>query len=165
MRLHYDNGVTEKWGRKWNFYSSLNASKSIENISLRLGAIHLSESCHSDNRIKIDFLAENKKNVIWYNRTIVTKNDFTFGLLGAYGLTNNVLVKNNFLFGYKLGDSNNTSAFLRLENNGYRKTSHNWSDAKAYFDNIKVDVVSSYKDFKYGVEVFFLFNIGKLRYK
>lgn len=102
---------------------------------------------------EFDFNAENKKNLTWYNRTIVTKEKFTFGLLGAYGLTNNVLVKNNFLFGYKINDD--ASVFLRLENKGYRKDVFNWADWKGYFDNAKVDFVNKYKDIKYGIEVYF----------
>jgi hypothetical protein len=151
--VHYDNGTIDKWDKKWNLYASLNANKALENLSLRLGAAHKSEHCHSDNRLRIDFNAENKKNLTWYNRTIVTKEKFTFGLLGAYGLTNNVLVKNNFLFGYKINDD--ASVFLRLENKGYRKDVFNWADWKGYFDNAKVDFVNKYKDIKYGIEVYF----------
>jgi hypothetical protein len=52
--VHYDHGVVESYGRKWNFYASLNTNKVLENLSVRLGVAHLSEKCHSDNRIKID---------------------------------------------------------------------------------------------------------------
>lgn len=150
LKLQFDNGVTENWGKKWNFYAGLNATKSLENISLRLGAAHLGNTCHTDNRLKIDFNGDNK-NITWYNRTVVTKDKFTFGVLGAYGVTSHVLVKNNLLFGYKVDD--NTSAFFRLSNNGYRKTGFNWGDLSGYFDNLNLDVVTSFKDWKYGVQV------------
>ena len=36
---------------------------------------------------------------------------FTFGLLGAYGIVHNVLVKNNVMVGYKFDE--NRSVYLR----------------------------------------------------
>lgn len=53
IKLHYDHGTTSCWQRNWNLYATLNASKSLEGLSLRLGASHLSEKCNSDNRLKI----------------------------------------------------------------------------------------------------------------
>lgn len=53
LKVHLDNGVTEQWGKRWNFYGSVNATKSIDNLSLRIGATHIDEKCHSDNRLKI----------------------------------------------------------------------------------------------------------------
>jgi hypothetical protein len=117
-----------------------------------VGAANLSERCHSDNRLKVD-LNGDSKNITWYNRTVVTHDKFTLGLLGAYGITNHVLVKNNILLGYRLDA--NSSAYLRLLNNGYRKTGFNWGDLSGYFDHIKLDFVSTYRDWKYGLEVAF----------
>lgn len=112
LKVLLDNGVTEQWGRKWNIYAGINATKALENISIRVGAAHLSSACHSDNRLKIDHNADGKNNLTWYNRTVATQDKFTFGLLGAYGISSNVLVKNNLLVGYKIDDT--TNAFLRL---------------------------------------------------
>lgn len=112
LKVLFDNGITEHWGKKWNLYAGLNSSKSIENVSVRLGAANISDGCHSDNRLKIDLQAEGKTNATWYNRTIVTHDRLTFGILGAFSLTNNVLAKNNVLLGYKVDDK--SSAFLRL---------------------------------------------------
>jgi hypothetical protein len=112
LRVQFDNGITEHWGKKWNLYAGLNSSKSLENVSVRLGAANISNGCHSDNRLRIDLHAEGKTNATWYNRTIVTHDRLTFGILGAYCLTNNILVKNNVLLGYKVDDK--SSAFLRL---------------------------------------------------
>lgn len=151
LKLQLDNGVAEQWGRKWNLYAGINATKSLENISIRLGAAHLHSVCHSDNRVKIDHNADGRNNLTWYNRTVATQDKFTFGVLGAYGISSNVLVKNNLLVGYKLDD--NTNAFLRLENNGFRKGGFNWADASGYFDHVKLDVVSSFRGWKWGVEV------------
>jgi hypothetical protein len=110
----------------------------------------LGEVCHTDNRLRVDLTADSK-NLTWYNRTVVTKDSLTFGILGAYGVTSHVLVKNNLLFGYKVDSK--TSTFLRLVNNGYRKTGFNWGDLSGYFDSLKLDVVSSFQDWKYGAEV------------
>jgi len=71
----------------------------------------LGERCHSDNRIKIDLGAESRHNVTWYNRTLCNYEKFTFGLLGAYGIVHNVLVKNNVMVGYKFDE--NRSVYLR----------------------------------------------------
>ena len=38
LKLHYDHGVFQKWNSNWNLYGSLNSTKSLENISVRLGA-------------------------------------------------------------------------------------------------------------------------------
>jgi len=111
LKLHLDNHIVEKWNQKWNLYASLNLNKAFENISLRLGAGHQSEHCNSDTRLRVDFNNDNKRNFTLYNRTVVNHNKFTFGSLLVYGLTNNVLVKNNLLFGYKVND--NSDLFLR----------------------------------------------------
>lgn len=113
----------------------------------------MSGPCQSDNRLRVDFNGDNK-NITWYNRTVVTKDKLTFGILGAYGLTSHVLVKNNLLFGYKHDD--NTSAYLRLLNNGFRKTGFNWGDLSGYFDTLKLDVITSANGWKYGLEVLFI---------
>jgi hypothetical protein len=109
-----------------------------------LGAANSAPKCHSDTRLRVDFNADNKRNLTLYNRTVVTHDKFTFGLLAAYGITHNVLVKNNLLFGYKINDTTNAS--LRVENNGYRKDNFDWANWKGYFDNIRVDAVSKYRD-------------------
>jgi len=111
LKVQYDHGVIEQFNRKWNIYGSINTNKSLEDLSLRIGASHLGDKCHSDNRLKIDFGSEERKNVTWYNRTLVYQNKFTFGLLGAYGISHNVVAKNNLLVGYKLDDR--STVFLR----------------------------------------------------
>lgn len=151
LKLQLDNGVTEHWGKKWNLYAGLNTTKSLENISVRLGAAHLDSVCHSDNRLRIDYNADSSNSLTWYNRTVVNHDKFTFGVLGAYGLTSHILVKNNLLFGYKV--DSNTTTYLRLENNGYRKVGFNWGDFSGYFDSVKFDVISSFKGWKWGLEV------------
>lgn len=151
IKLHYDHGVVEQWNSKWNLYATLNTNKSLENISVRLGAGNKSERCHSDNRLRIDFGADSKQNLTWYNRTVVTYDKFTFGFLAAFGISQRILLKNNLLFGYKVNDTTNAS--LRVQNNGYRKN-FEWTNFKGYFDSTKFDVVAKYKDnIEYGVEV------------
>lgn len=154
LKVHYDNGVFEKWNSKWNLYASVNTNKAFENLSLRLGAANNSGTCHSDSRLRVDFNGSDK-NLTYYNRTVVTQDKFTFGLLAAYGISSNILVKNNFLFGYKINDT--TNAYLRVENQGYRKDAFSWSNFKGYFDNLKVDVTSKYQsNIEYGLEVLIL---------
>jgi hypothetical protein len=74
-----------------------------------LGAHHLSKVCLSDNRIKIDLGGEGRNNLTWYNRTILNYDKFVFGFVGAYGILNNILVKNNLLFGYNLDEKRSVS--------------------------------------------------------
>ena len=149
IKVHDDHGISRIWNKDWNIYASVNAKKNLDNLSLRLGATHLNGKCHSDNRIKYD-----RKNYTWYNRTVVNHDKWTFGLLGAYGFTNNVLVKNNIFLGYQIDDK--SSAYLRFENDGYRSSGFDWKYWQGYFDSVKVDFVSSHKDFKYGIQVFSL---------
>jgi hypothetical protein len=154
LKVHYDHGIEEKWGQKWNLYATLNSNKALENVSLRLGVAHVSEKCNSDNRLKIEYGAENKKNLTWYNRTYVQHDKFTFGVLGAYSLSQNIISKNSLLFGYKVDDK--TSVFLRADSEGFRKNAIGWKDCQSYFDNVKLDVFSNHNtSFKYGLEVVF----------
>lgn len=124
IKFHIDNGIIEKWNKKWNLYATLNVTKTLSNASLRLGAAHKSQNCNSDNRLKVDF-QDDKHNLTWYNRTVVTKDKFTFGNMFVYNISQQILAKTNFLFGYK-GDKD-IDVFLRVENNDYRK--NKWSPA------------------------------------
>jgi len=63
--------------------------------------------------------------------------------MAAYGFSNNALIKNNLLFGYKLNDT--ASTFLRVENTGFRKGAFDWTNVKGYFDSVKVDFVNKYQ--------------------
>lgn len=98
LKLHFDNGISECWGSKWNYYGSLNANKSINNVSLRLGAHFLANNVNSDNRLKIDTAGE----ATWYNRTVYNKDKFRVGSLTAIGINRIALAKNSFFLGYKL---------------------------------------------------------------
>ena len=77
---------------------SLNANKSINNVSLRLGAHFLANDVNSDNRLKIDTAGE----ATWYNRTVYTKEKVRFGSLTAFGFGKNVIAKNSFFLGYQI---------------------------------------------------------------
>lgn len=118
-------------------------------MSVKVGATHLHPKCNNDMRLKAD-----RKSWTFYNRTLVNYDKITFGALAAYCFTNNALVKNNLLLGYKIDDK--STAYLRLENNGFRSTNFDWKNWQGYFDNVKADFVSSYKDIKYGFQVLFL---------
>lgn len=65
-------------------------------------------------------------------------------------MTNNVLVKNNIFVGYQI--DNNRSAYVRLENDGYRSSGFDWGYFKGYFDHVKLDYAANHKNIKYGVE-------------
>jgi hypothetical protein len=109
--LHLDNGVIQKWDKNWNLYASLNLTKTLSNASLRVGAKHLSDKCNSDNRIRVDF-KEDKHDLTWYNRTVVTEKKFTFGNMIVFNISNQILSKTNFLLGYKVND--NVDVFARI---------------------------------------------------
>jgi hypothetical protein len=54
--------------------------------------------------------------------------------------------------GYKVDDK--TSVFLRADSEGFRKNPIGWSDFQSYFDNLKLDVVTSQNNnLKFGLEV------------
>jgi hypothetical protein len=155
LKLHLDNGITEKWGINWNLYGSVNTSKSLGNLSVRLGAHGLTGKVNSDNRIKVDYAAV-APSFTWYNRTVYSEGKLTVGTLAAIGVTRKVLAKNNIFLGYRLDDQSNF--FLRAENEGYRKDSLSWEsftkNPHHIFDTFKLDFVSAYKEsIKYGVEV------------
>lgn len=137
------------WNLDWNFYASFNSNKSLENVSMRVGACHIHPNCNNDMRLKME-----RKSLTFYNRTVTKYGKTNFGALVAYNITNNILVKNNLLLGYKIDDK--STAYLRLENNGFRSTKFDWSNWQGYFDSVKLDFVSSYKDIKYGFQVLFL---------
>lgn len=144
LKVHYDNGFFEKWGRQWNLYGSFNTNKALENISVKIGAIHRCPSHESDNRLKIDMSTDSKQNLTWYNRTMITHNNFTYGILGAYSISQNYILKNNLFLGYKRDSG--ASIFFRLENDGFRKSPIKWSNYKAYFDCIIFDYFRSLPD-------------------
>ena len=155
LKLHFDNGYIEQFDKKWNLYGTLNCNKALENLSLRLGAAHISKHCNSDNRLKIDFDNGGRNNLTFYNRTLVNHEKIYFGLMAAYNITNNILVKNNVLLGYQVNPTSN--AYVRLENRGFRKDAFNWADLARYFDTARIDFISTHNlNVKYGVEVHLL---------
>jgi hypothetical protein len=120
LKVHLDNGITSKWGVNWNLYGSVNVSKSLNNLSVRLGAHSLSAKLNSDNRFKFDYSADGQlPSVTWYNRTLYNRDNFVFGSLTAVGISRQIIAKNNFFIGYRHKDKHNF--FLRAENDGYRK--------------------------------------------
>lgn len=118
IKGQFDNGITEQWGRKWNFYASWTTNKSLSNAKVSLGANHPSEKCNSDNRLKLDI---NSNSLSWYNRTVVTHDKLTFGTLVVYSLTEKILARTNLLLGYRVSDK--VDASLRIENGEWRKAS------------------------------------------
>lgn len=155
IKVHFDNGITKHWGRSWNLYASFNTSKSLNNLSVRLGAHSFSERVNTDNRLKFDFSADGSPSTTWYNRTVYSQDKLSLGVLAAVGLSKKVLAKNNLFVGYKIDDSSSIS--LRAENEGYRKDQLDWTkiagQPQQLFDHIKLDYVKKIDDIKVGVEV------------
>ena len=118
-------------------------------MDMRVGASHLHPNCNNDMRLKVE-----RRSLTLYNRTMTKYDKTNFGALFAYNITNNILAKNNLLLSHKIDDK--STAYLRLENNGFRSTKFDWSNWQGYFDSVKLDFVSSYKDIKYGFQVLFL---------
>ena len=160
VKVHFDNGITQQWGRSWNLYASFNTSKSLNNLSVRLGAHSFSERVNSDNRLKFDYSADGSPSTTWYNRTVFVQDRLSFGVLAAVGLSKKVLVKNNIFVGYKIDDSSSVS--LRAENDGYRKDQNDFDLLKILgqphqiFDHVKLDYIKKVEDVKVGVEVQFI---------
>ena len=80
----------------------------------------------------------------------------------AYGITNNVLQKTNFLFGYKINPTIDSS--VRIENASWRKYPFSLSEILQHLDLYRVDVVAKHDaNIKYGVEVIiFLFRLSSV---
>lgn len=160
LKIHYDHGTTSFFERTWNFYATVNATKSLKDLSYRVGVAHLSKVCNSDSRLRVK-KGESETEVTLYNRTTVTHNKFTFGVVGAYEVARNLISKNSILLGYKVDDK--TSVYLRAEN-GFRKSPIALSDWKNYFDHFKFDAISSIdSETKVGLEVQLNIYIGFFR--
>lgn len=121
-------------------YASFNSNKLLKNILLKAGVHHLGENCQSDNRIRVNF-QETGTDYHWYHRTVIQKDKYRFGFLGVYDLGRKVLQKNNILFAYN--HSKKHSAYLRAENDSYRKNNPNLNDPASFFDKIIVDYVNN----------------------
>jgi hypothetical protein len=114
LKLHYDHGLTNFHDKNWNLYASVNANKAIQQLSLRLGVSHIAPKCTSDNRLKIDFFPEGKKDFTIYHRTVNNIDKFTLGVIGVYSITSNLIKKNDVLIGYQYDEK--TYASIRLSN-------------------------------------------------
>lgn len=123
FKFHFDNGIIERGGVKWNLYGSINGYKTLDNLNLRLGTHLIGEDIQSDTRIKLEWGASlpNSKCTL-YNRSVFNFGKVRLGFLGAYELMGahpHLLLKNNCLIGYE--PDGKTSYFLRFENSRYRK--------------------------------------------
>ena len=73
---------------------------------------------------------------------MVKKNKLTFGNMFVYNISSQVLAKTNFLFGYQVNDK--IDAFLRVENNDYRKNKWSPAEIAQHLDTYKVDIVGKH---------------------
>ena len=89
IKLHYDHGICEHKGKKWNCYASVNSNKLLKNILFKAGVANLGEKCNSDNRIRVNIQDEIEYH--WYNRTVVTKDKYKFGFLSVVNLGKKIL--------------------------------------------------------------------------
>ena len=121
-------------------------------MNIRLGAHLINDRYQSDNRLKIEPGPTNNYQLTWYNRSVAERGKWRFGMLGAFMLNNQCLMKNNVFVGYQF--DRKTSAFVRCENNGYRKKPEDLASWRDIFDSVYFDLISSYRDpLKYGIEV------------
>lgn len=76
------------------------------------------------------------------------------GILTTVNLCCKVLQKNNLLLAYT--HNKNNEAFIRLENDGYRKANPVWTDYKSLWDSLTVNYVTKVNPTtKLGFEVLF----------
>jgi hypothetical protein len=151
IKVHYDHGLCQAYGKNWNVYGSFWTDKSLSKTSVKLGAASYAERCHSDNRLRVNSAA-GSHNFYWYHRTLSTLNNWKIGLLGVVDLTNKVVQKNSVLIGHS--PSKNHEVFLRLENDGFRTTNPQLSDVKTIWDTVTANYVGKVDRYtKVGVEV------------
>lgn len=156
IKLHYDHGLTQCYGKQWNFYASFWTDKSLSKSSVRVGAASYHPNCTSDNRIRVN-ATSGAHSFYWYNRTLATHTNLKFGLVSVVDLTNQVIQKNNILLGY--GFKNKNEAFLRFENEGYRSANPKIANIASLWDTVTANFVAKIDSTtKVGVEVInFLF--------
>ena len=81
---------------------------------------------------------------------MVNHEKFTFGLLGVYGITHNVIAKTSLLFGYEIQPNRNV--YMRVENDKFRTNKWSMGEIADHLDLIRLDYVASYNDsIRYGV--------------
>ena len=89
IKVHYDHGVCEKEGKKWNLYASVNANKLLKNVLFKAGVAQITDKYNIDNRIRVNVQDEIEYH--WYNRTVVNKDKYKFGFLSVVNLGKKVL--------------------------------------------------------------------------
>lgn len=139
IKVHYDHGICEcKHLKKWNFYSSFWTDKTLSKSSIRFGLANYNEKCDSDNRLRINSQS-GAHTFHWYHRTMANHNSFKLGVLSVVDLSNRVLEKNNLLLGYNYNSKHD--AFLRLENDGFRKNNPDWANYRSIWDTLTANYV------------------------
>ena len=72
------------------------------------------------------------KTFTWYHKTILNINQFIFGALGVFNLTEVKVVKKDLFIGYL---KNRFEVYLRGEQ-AWDKPTENWNNISQYFTNI-----------------------------
>jgi len=96
-RIHYDNGLTEISGEKFNLYGSFGFARDFHHYNFKLGFATAFKNYNTDNRIRIT----SDKNVAWYHKTLISQDDVRFGFIGVLDLTKQLLLKKDLLLGYR----------------------------------------------------------------
>ena len=54
LKCHFDKGIIEKNGKKWNLYATINVNRALKDWVFKAGVANISNNCQSDNRIKVN---------------------------------------------------------------------------------------------------------------
>ena len=139
LKAHYDHGIIEKDGKKWNLYATMNFNRALKNWVFKAGVANITKHCNSDNRIKVNLIDEQQYH--WYHRTVINKDKYRFGLLTVVDLGKKILEKNSLLMAYT-HDSQH-SVYFRAESDGYRKKNPSLDDPSSVFETFTVDYVNN----------------------
>ena len=154
LKIHFDHGLHQNGDKQWNLYSSFWTDKSLSKASIRLGAAVIHSRYNSDNRIRINSVS-GSQTYLWYNRTLSFWKQSKFGFVSIVDLSNKVLQKNNVLLGHTF--QNKHEVFLRLENDGFRRSNPDISDVKSLWDTVTANYVGRLdQTTKVGLEVILL---------
>jgi len=133
-RVHYDNGVTDIGGEKFNFYGSFGFARDFHNYNVKLGIATVFKNYNTDNRVSIT----SQHNVAWYHKTLLRQNDIRFGFIGVLDLTKQLLLKKDFLLGYHYREWD----FVLKAEQAFEKPTKDFSNFAEWFSN--VSLISTY---------------------
>jgi len=132
-RVHYDNGTTEISGEKFNLYGSFGFARDFHNYNFKLGIATVFKNYNTDNRVRIT----SDHNLAWYHKTLVRQDDIRFGFIGVLDLTKQLLLKKDFLLGYRYKEWD----FILKAEQAFDKPTKDFSKAAEWFSNVSLTSV------------------------